>query len=108
MAIRKLEKADWEGYFNRFSHQFMHTRRIDYAALEVLSPEVGAQPETAWLPLRGLTYEPRQDMLEIAVENLDHMIYHPTEIYVDEDSSGLLLRMEVVEADGTKELLELR
>jgi hypothetical protein len=107
MVIRSLPRPEWAPYFDGFSRAKQQTGRVDYAEVRVFSPEIGAQPETRWLPLLGLTYDPKDDLLEVLVEGLDHLIAHPTAIYVDE-AGGRLERMEVVRRDGTREVVEIR
>jgi hypothetical protein len=107
MAIRTLPRAEWNDYFDAFSKQKDDAGRIDYAEIRVFSANDGAQPETRWLPLQGLTYDPKDDLLDIAVTNLDHLVAHPQTIYVDE-AHGRLDRFEVVRKDGTREIIELR
>jgi hypothetical protein len=107
MAIRTLPRAEWSDYFNAFSHTKSDTGRIDYAEIRVLSLEDGVQPQTTWIPLQGLTYDPKDDLLEVMMPGLDHLIGHPETIYVDEDA-GRLDRFEIVRRDGTKEIIELR
>jgi hypothetical protein len=108
MATRKLARAAWGPYFDALSKPLVRGRRIDYAELRVLSPEDGAQPHTGWLPLAGITYDHKDDVLEIAVEHLDHLVFHPVEIYVDELKDGVVASLAVVQADGTREIIELR
>ena len=105
MAIRQLRRSDWNHYFDAFSKAKSDSGRIDYAEIRVFSPEIGAQPETSWLPLEGLTYDPKGDQLDIFVKGLDHMIVHPQAIHVDE-SNGRLDSIEVVREDGTYEVVE--
>jgi hypothetical protein len=61
-----------------------------------------------WLPLRGITYDPKDDLIEVALDGLDHLIRHPKEVYVDEDVGGGLMSVAVVTADGTREIVKLR
>lgn len=107
MAIRSLPRADWAEYFDNFSDTKNDTGRIDYAEIRILSPENGVQPQTSWLPLQGLTYDPKNDLLDVAVTGLDHLIGHPAVIYVDE-VRGRLDRFEVERRDGTQEIIEIR
>jgi hypothetical protein len=107
MVIRSLPRAEWAAYFDAFSRAKQHTGRVDYAEVRVFSPEIGAQPETRWLPLLGLTYDPKDDLLEVQVTGLDHLVAHPTAIYVEE-AGGRLDRMEVIRRDGTQEVVEIR
>lgn len=107
MAIRTLPRAEWHDYFDAFSHTKADVGRIDYAEIRVLLPEDGVQPQTQWLPLQGIVYDPKDDLLEILVSGLDHLAGHPEMIYVDEDG-GRLDRMEIVRRDGIKEIVEIR
>ena len=107
MAIRTLPRAEWNVYFDAFSGAQNLTDRIDYAEIRVLSPEDGAQTQARWLPLLGLTYDPKDDLLEVQVEGLDHLVGHPETIYVDEDE-GRLNRFEVVRRSGEMETIEIR
>jgi hypothetical protein len=108
MAIKKIDQANWASYFDAFSRNLIRSRRSDYAEIRVFSMEDGAQPETAWLPLAGITYDAKGDLLEIQVTNLDHLILHPAEIYVDEAGAGVIASLEIVRQDGVKEIIELR
>jgi hypothetical protein len=108
MSIKKIDRAQWVSYFDTFSKRLIQTHRTDYAEIRVFSPEDGAQPETSWLPLAGITYDPRSDLLEVLVENMDHLVLHPEEIYVDETATGILSSLEVIRKDGTKEIVEVR
>lgn len=107
MPIRELKRDEWRTYFDDFSRDLIKEKRTDYAEIRVLSTEDGAQPETSWVPLSGLTYDHRDDLLEVQVKGLDHLIFHPSQIYVDE-TSGTLGSLEIIQADGTKQIIELR
>jgi hypothetical protein len=107
MAIKKIEKSEWQNYFDTFSKTFLRDIQPEYAEIQVLSSESGIQPKSGWLPLEGITYEPKKGTLNIMVENIDHLILHPVEIYVDDDK-GWITSMEITQQDGTKEIIEIR
>jgi hypothetical protein len=107
MATRLLPRDAWNDYFDAFSKTKGDTGRIDYAEIRVFSPDDGALQETRWLPLLGLTYDPKDDLLDIAVAGLDHLVGHPQTIWVDE-AGGRLDRFEVIRHDGTCEIVEIR
>lgn len=108
MSIKKLDKKAWKDYFNGLSKSYMRHERMDYAEIRVFSQEIGAQPETSWLPLEGITYDDRDDLLEVNVQHLDHLVYQPEEIYIDETPDGVLTTLEIIRKDGIKEIIELR
>jgi len=51
--------------------------------IEVASLDLGDQVQAKWLPLIGITYDPKDDVVEVALEGLDHMIHRPREMYMD-------------------------
>jgi hypothetical protein len=57
--------------------------------------------------LIGLVYDPKDDIVEVAIEGLDHMIHKPRELYV-EDEGGQLSSLEVVDADGGRQIIKLK
>jgi hypothetical protein len=77
------------------------------AEIDVESLALGAQVEGKWLPLFGIVYDPKNDLIEIAVEELDHMVHKPREIYVDEGSTGLI-SLEVLDGDGVRHIVQFR
>ena len=107
MAIRRLGKKEWAGYFNRFSRPLVSGRTIEYAEIRILSDEDGAQRETEWVPLVGISYDARGDTLDVSVDNLDHRIPHPRDIFIDE-FDDVVTCLEVIRDDGTKDIIELR
>lgn len=107
MAITKIARQDWPTYFDNLSTRLADNQRPEYAEIRVLSMEDGAQRETSWLPLDGITYDRKDDLLEVIVEGMDHLILQPEEIFVDEEDEEVL-SMEIVRKDGTKEIIEIR
>jgi len=103
MTIRKLDKKDWRPFFDLVSKMMQGKE----AEIEVTSLKLGDQIHAEWLPMHGLTYDPNDDVVEVALEGLDHLIPSPREIYVD-DGGELLSSLEIVDADGNKQILNLR
>jgi len=103
MAISKLEKAAWHPYFDQVSKTLDGKR----AEVEVASLTLGDQLEAEWLPLLGIVYDPKDDRIEVVLEGLDHMIRRPQEVYVDQEAV-LLNSVEVIDADGTRQIIRLR
>jgi hypothetical protein len=103
MAISKLEKTAWRPYFDNISKTLDGKR----AEIEVASLRIGDQIEAEWLPLLGIAYDPKDDLIEVVLEGLDHMIPKPQEVYVDQEAV-LLTSMEVIDADGVRQIVKLR
>jgi hypothetical protein len=103
MALLKLEKAKWRTFFDRVSKRLIGKR----AEIDVESLALGAQVEAKWLPLVGIVYDPKSDIIEIALDDLDHLIHTPRTVYVDEESTGLI-SLEVVGSDGVQHIVQFR
>jgi uncharacterized protein YuzE len=103
MSTRRLRRGEWQAYCDRLSRGL----RGENAELEVVSLALGDHVEAKWLPLYGVTYDPRADVLEIALENVDHMIEQPRDITVEETPRGLVA-LEVTTADERHEILKLK
>jgi hypothetical protein len=105
MASQKLEKTAWRPYFDHVSKQLVAGSKR--AEIEVASLRLGDQIEAEWLPLLGISYDPNNDLVQVLVEGLDHLIHHPVEIYVDSGPLGLLT-MEVIDKDDVRNIVKLR
>jgi hypothetical protein len=77
------------------------------AEIEVASLSLGDQVEAEWIPIFGVVYDPKSDIVEIASDELDHMIHKPREIAVEEGPRGLE-SIEVVDDEGTVQVVKLR
>ena len=103
MATLQLEKTEWRPFLDRISKGLVGKR----AELELASLALGDQIEAEWLPLFGITYDPKSDILEIALEGIDHMISHPEQIFVAMDGVQLT-SLEVIDRDGLTQIVRLR
>lgn len=103
MATVKLDKGVWQSYFDRMS-KLVEGKQTE---IEVASLEIGVQIEAKWVPLLGIAYDPKNDLLEILLEGLDHLIRHPRDIYVDQEAAGLN-SIEVIDTDDVRQIIRLR
>ena len=102
MTTRKLDKADWHSFLDNLTKSLAGKR----AEIEVASLRIGDQIEAKQLPLLGITYDPKANVLEILLEGVDHLIHKPRELYLDEEA-GQLASLEVIDADGTHQIIKL-
>src|SRR5262245_59531820 len=100
MAIRKIVRSDWLGFVDRTSERLVGKR----VAVEVASLDIGAQMVAEWVPLVGMVYDPGNDVLEVALEGLDHLIYAPREVYVDDMPLGTM-NFAVTDGDGVLQII---
>jgi hypothetical protein len=104
MATVKLEKATWQKYFDHMSKSQLVGKEVE---IEVASLDIGDQIEQEWIHLLGISYDPKDDLVEVLVEGLDHLIHKPREIWVEHGVAGLA-SMEVSDVDDVKQIIRLR
>jgi len=103
MTTRKLDRKQWRMFFDTVSKQLEGKE----AEIEVASLSLGDQVEAEWLPLHGIAYDPNDDVVEVALEGLDHLIPGPREIYVADGTAGLE-SLEIIDGEGHKQIVKLR
>ena len=103
MATRKIDKAQWRDFLDNLTQELVGAQ----AEIEVAGLSLGRQIEAEWLGLFGFNYDPRADMIEVALDGVDHMIHAPRELWVDVNDKGLVT-LEIVGADGMKQIVRLR
>ena len=64
MTTRKLDKKEWQTFFDGVTGMLEGKQ----AEIEVASLRLGDQVAAAWLPLIGITYDPKDDIVEVALE----------------------------------------
>jgi Family of unknown function (DUF5335) len=103
MTTRKLDKKEWHAFFDGV------TRMLEgkQAEIEVTALHLGDQVAAAWLPLIGITYDPADDIVEVALEGLDHLIPKPREISIEDGSEGIVA-LEIIDADDVRQIVKLR
>jgi uncharacterized protein DUF5335 len=102
-ALTKLDKSEWQRFFDTVSKALIGKT----AEVEVTSLDLGAQVEAEWLPLIGVTYDRKNELFEIALEGVDHLIHKPREVYVDNAPLGMV-SFEVVDGEGRRHIVQLR
>jgi len=102
MTARVLAKPEWQSYCDRVS-KGLPGKRVQ---IEVIGLRIGDQIAAKSLPLIGITYDPKDDLVEIGMEGLDHLIAKPRAISVDDGPEGLT-SMEIVDSDGQRQILKL-
>jgi len=108
MATKKIDKKEWKKYFDTFSIKYLKDKQPEYVEIQILSDSLGVQPETRWMVLKGITYDPKSDLIEIQVDKMDHMITHPQEIFVEEMDNGWLAGMQITQENGEKNIIDIR
>ena len=103
MATHKLDKTEWRDFLDQATKSLVGKQ----AEIEVASLALGSQIEADWLPILGIAYDPKNDLVEVALENLDHLITKPQSLSADIGPTGLVA-LEVIGADGAKQIIRFR
>jgi len=103
MASRTIPQEEWRAFFDGLAGALVGKR----VEVEAASLELGDQIVAEWLPLLGVTYDAQDDLLDVAMSGLNHLIRRPREIYVQEGPTGVET-VAVVSADGVKQILHLK
>jgi hypothetical protein len=78
-----------------------------WAEIEVASLDLGDQIVAESLPMLGITYDSRDDLLDVALDRSNHLIRHPEEIVVEETPTGLA-SVAVIDREGTRQVVKLK
>jgi Family of unknown function (DUF5335) len=103
MAVRKIDKPEWRVFFDWLSQGLLGAR----VEIEVASLDLGDQVEAEWLPLLGITYDHKDNLFEIALEGVDHLIRGPQEVWADLNV-GEMMSFEVIYDRGVSQIIKLR
>ena len=111
MRTIEVPREAWTDRLNEFTN--VHEGWL--VSLEVLSPDIGAQPELENLPLLGVSVDHVDDDGSIAIsvarsatEHLTHVVHAVTRIDVEQTDDGADAALQVESADGTKAVLRFR
>jgi len=100
--VNLIPKSDWTQYLNRIARSLEGLR----AEIEVASLELGDQIAADHVPISGIFYDHKDDIVGVILDGLDHFIRHPEAIYVEDGVEGLSA-LAVIDRDGTNHLIKL-
>jgi len=109
MSATTAERSEWTTLTDRLSADHVGHD----VTIEVLDADGGDNPMVERLPFDSITYDPRDDVLVVAVGGraprypvvLRHLIHHPQEILFDLTHQGAALK--ITDSDGTATLVSL-
>jgi hypothetical protein len=103
-STTQLARDEWQGYFDRFTPKHLGEDTPESATVEVLSARRGDQIEFSAIRLFGLAYDPKSQAFQVLLEDVDHLVFHPTESWaLERDNDAVTI--EVIDADGRKEIV---
>lgn len=59
------------------------------------------------IPMFGITYDSKDDLLDVALDRVTHLIRHPRESVVEEGPAGLA-SVAVIDGNGAKQIVRLK
>lgn len=100
MTTRTLNRTDWQPYFDRMAR----TLEGKLTSVEITSTQLGDQWAVRRLPLGGITYDPKDDLIELDMRGVDHLVRHPQAVTVEEEAGGVA-SMEIIADGGIREIV---
>lgn len=95
-------------YFDRFTKRFLRDGSPEAIDIEVLEPDWGIQSAAHGARMVGITYDAGTNTLEFELDSGDHRVYQPQEVWTIEEANGFLDAIEVVRADGSREVISVK
>ena len=110
-TTRELERASWPAYFDSIASSIEGM----LVTVELMGEQLGDQTDIERLPVQAISYDPRDDVLEVAVGGrgtrypvvLRHFISNPTAISVEESPEGRPSAILVTDPGGVRTLIRL-
>jgi len=98
-----IKKNEWKNYFDQTS-KHLQGHEIE---IEIVGLDVGDQIEEEWISLKGLSYDPKENVLFVNTSQSEHPIFTPLEIITSEEGS-LIRSIVVKDSDGRLQILKFR
>ena len=110
-TTRELERATWPKYLDSIASSIEGL----LVTVELMDEQLGDQTDIERLPVQAISYDPRDDVLEVAVGGrgtrypvvLRHFISSPTAISVEESPEGAPTAILVTDPSGVRTLIRL-
>jgi hypothetical protein len=104
MAATQIDRERWATFLETITNSLIGKQ----AEIEVISLNLGDQIEAEWTPLIGISYDRKNDLIEIALEGLDHMVRSPRELYIDYAIGELATAIEIIDADDNRQIVRFK
>ena len=101
--MHSVPRDEWRSFFDRMSKSLLGK----LAEVEAASLDLGDQIVDEWIPMVGITYDSKDDLLDVALDRANHLIRRPRQIVVEEADGGLK-SMTVLDAGGTRHTVRLK
>lgn len=102
MKMSQINCRDWQAQLDIIS-QKLDNRNIN---IEVIGFDLGDQILAESVRLRGLTYNPRYDSIQITSDQFEHHIQSPSQIYVT-GSDGKVESIDTIEIVDSEDRIQI-
>jgi hypothetical protein len=102
-TLQSVPKSEWRSVFDRMSRALLGK----WAEIEVASLDLGDQIMAEWVPLLGITYDSKDDLIDVALDRFNHLIRRPREITVDESPTGLG-SVAIIDEGGARQVVKFK
>ena len=100
----QIDRSQWAPFLDAVTNSLIGKR----AEIEVVSLSLGDQIEAEWAPLIGISYDHKDDLIEIALDELDHLIRSPRQLFVDYGVGEIVAAIEIVDAEGNRQIIRFK
>lgn len=104
MELRPIERENWQLYLDQLSRSIQG----NYVEIEVASLGTGDQIEEAWIPLIGLSYDPKEEILFVHTEQFERAIHNPKEVVALHDAGMHVRSISIKDAEGNVNTVNFR
>jgi hypothetical protein len=101
--MRSVPRPEWREFFDRMSRGLLGK----WAEIEIASLALGDQIVAEWVPLLGISYDSKDDAIDIALDRVSHLISHPHDVVVDETPRGLA-SAAILDGQGACQVVRLK
>ncbi len=103
MAEKCIVPNEWEEYLDNLSKKI---KAMDEAVeIDIVAPSVLEEKEAKRLKLSGISFDPKDRVLSIFCEVLDHLINKPQEVCVEEEN-GAVSSLRVTDGSGLEHIIK--
>lgn len=104
MEYSIIEKTNWKRFLEVVATH-IEGKQVE---MEVASLDIGDQIVENWTRIRGISFDPKKNVLFIHTDELDHMIPSPREIVVGEEGGTIIKSISIKSANDSVEIIQFR
>jgi len=101
MKTDRIAQSEWQAYFESVSN-FLEGKRV---TIRVAALDIGDQIEEENVSLFGMTYDPKDNLFDIALQGLNHMIADPQDVRVVTGDRGIET-ISIIDGDGREQIIQ--